>query len=53
MTFISENNLAALAATSVSVVRSWGNRGVFPQHFKNGVRGFMRKNWQPFLRWRR
>lgn len=41
MTFISENNLAALAATSVSVVRSWGNRGVFPQHFKNGVRGFM------------
>ncbi len=41
MTFISENNLAALAATSVSVVRTWGDKGVFPQHFKNGVRGFM------------
>lgn len=40
MTFISENNLAALTGTSNRTVKTWGTNGRFPHHVQNGVGGF-------------
>lgn len=40
MTFISENNLAALIGTSNRTVQTWGKNGLYPLHQQNGVSGF-------------
>ena len=40
MTFISENNLAALVGTSNHTVQTWGRKGQYPLHEKDGERGF-------------
>lgn len=40
MTFISENNLAALIGTSNRTVQTWGTQGRYPYHVQNGIRGF-------------
>ena len=40
MTFISENNLAALIGTSNRTVQTWGKNGLYPRHQQNGVSGF-------------
>lgn len=40
MTFISENNLAALVGTSNFTVRRWAAGGVYPSKVQDGVRGF-------------
>lgn len=40
MTFISENNLAALTGTSNHTVQTWGRNGLYPQQVKDGIRGF-------------
>ncbi len=40
MTFISENNLAALVGTSNHTVQTWGRKGQYPLREKDGERGF-------------
>lgn len=40
MTFISENNLAALIGTSNRTVQTWGRNGVYPLRVQNGISGF-------------
>ncbi len=41
MTFVSENNLAALLGTSSLTVRTWGNKGIYPKIMdKSGIPGF-------------
>ena len=40
MTFISENNLAALTGTSNHTVQTWGKKGQFLVHAKDGKIGF-------------
>lgn len=40
MRFISENNLAALAGTSNATTKRWADKGLYPSHVVNGVRGF-------------
>lgn len=40
MTFISENNLAALIGTSNRTVQTWVKNGLYPRHQQNGVSGF-------------
>lgn len=40
MTFISENNLAALIGTSNRTVQTWGRNGVYPLRVLNGISGF-------------
>ena len=40
MTFISENNLAALMGTSNRTVQTWGKNGLYPLHTLNGTNGF-------------
>lgn len=40
MQFISENNLAALVGTSNATAQKWAGNGVYPSHFKNGIKGF-------------
>lgn len=40
MKFISENNLAALAGTSNATTQRWADKGIYPSHVVNGVRGF-------------
>lgn len=40
MQFISENNLAALLGTSNATVHKWAEKGVYPTHIENGIRGF-------------
>lgn len=40
MTFISENNLAALLGTSNRTVQTWGKNGLYPLHKQNGINGF-------------
>lgn len=40
MTFISENNLAAIVGTSNLTVRRWADNGLYPSKVKDGVRGF-------------
>lgn len=40
MVFISESNLAALAGTSNATAQRWGQKGVYPSHTHNGVKGF-------------
>lgn len=40
MTFISENNLAALIGTSNRTVQTWGRNGLYPLRVQNGISGF-------------
>lgn len=40
MTFISENNLAALVGTSNRTVQTWGRNGLYPLRVQNGISGF-------------
>ena len=40
MTFISENNLAALLGTSNYTVQRWAKNGLYASHTSNGVHGF-------------
>lgn len=40
MEFISENNLAALIGTSNITVQKWAEKGLYPSHTHNGLRGF-------------
>lgn len=40
MSFISENNLAALAGTSNSTVQKWAENGIYTSCTKDGIRGF-------------
>lgn len=40
MTFISENNLAALIGTSNRTVQTWGRNGLYPLCHQNGISGF-------------
>lgn len=40
MTFISENNLAALIGTSNRTVQTWARNGVYPLRVQNGISGF-------------
>lgn len=40
MTFISENNVAALIGTSNRTVQTWGKKGVYRRLQQNGVYGF-------------
>lgn len=40
MTFISENNLAALTGTSNRTVQTWAKNGLYPLRRQNGVDGF-------------
>ena len=40
MTFISENNLAALIGTSNKTIQTWGIKGQYHSLLHNGVRGF-------------
>ncbi|MDY4557349.1 MAG: DNA (cytosine-5-)-methyltransferase [Alloprevotella sp.] len=40
MTFISENNLAALMGTSNHTVQTWGHRGLYPRKVQHGINGF-------------
>ena len=44
MTFISENNLAALIGTSNHTVQAWGKKGVYPLKVENGIKGFDMEN---------
>lgn len=37
MTFISENNLAALIGTSNRTVQTWGRNGLYPLRVQNGI----------------
>lgn len=40
MTFISENNLAALVGTSNYTAQKWAENGLYPSRISGGVRGF-------------
>ena len=40
MTFISENNLAALIGTSNRTAQTWGKKGVYHRQQQNGIYGF-------------
>ena len=40
MTFISENNLAALIGTSNKTIQTWGIKGQYHSLLHNGVRVF-------------
>lgn len=39
-TFISATNLADILGTSLATVQKWGESGIYPQHTKNGKKGF-------------
>lgn len=40
MKFISQNNLAALTGTSNATTQHWADKGTYPSHIVDGVKGF-------------